>query len=451
RHLRIRPGDTTPEVWDKDAILVLGNEQAPVHHVVVDHVSAQWAIDENIDVHGWAENITFQWCLIAEGSLTGHPKGPHSMGILSGGDPRITVSVHHSLLAHNADRNPRLGGNPNGVNDFRNNVIYNWNNNNASKSSSSARTNFVGNFYIQGPDSSPTSAMGVLIVPDRTNSTGVQLYVDGNWGPPDCFAGCESEWDIGVWYVEDGTKYEADEQLYRIWRPLSAPAVTTHAADVALEIVLENVGATLPRRDAVDQRIVDDVVNGTGAIGIGSDYPGLTSGLWPPDSDHDGMPDAWEATYGLNALDESDSRGDLNGDGYTNIEEFLNDRDPTAPPAAAGAGAVPDGRWVQGEQLVVTKADERRIVLDWAASCRPEDADYAIYEGELPDFASHVPMYCSTGGVSNKTYPPASLNAYVLVVPRRSASEGSYGLDSSGTQRPQAGSACGDQTVLSCP
>ena len=49
------------------------------------------------------------------------------------------------------------------------------------------------------------------------------------------------------------------------------------------------------------------------------------------DSDHDGMPDAWEIAHGLNPHDPSDASQDLNGDGYTNIEDYINGLDPRAP------------------------------------------------------------------------------------------------------------------------
>jgi hypothetical protein len=47
---------------------------------------------------------------------------------------------------------------------------------------------------------------------------------------------------------------------------------------------------------------------------------------WQPykDSDRDGMPDEWELANGLNPNDPADANGDLNGDGYTNIEKYIN-------------------------------------------------------------------------------------------------------------------------------
>jgi hypothetical protein len=91
--------------------------------------------------------------------------------------------------------------------------------------------------------------------------------------------------------------------------------------------VLENAGLAIPTRDAVDLRIISDVINRTGEIidspeDVGG-YPVLKKGTPPNDHDHDGMPDEWELVMGLDPNDPEDSRGDLDGDGYTNIEEYL--------------------------------------------------------------------------------------------------------------------------------
>ena len=52
-------------------------------------------------------------------------------------------------------------------------------------------------------------------------------------------------------------------------------------------------------------------------------YPTLSAGTPPLDSDHDGMPDAWETSHGLNPKVD-DSALDRDADGYTNIEEYIN-------------------------------------------------------------------------------------------------------------------------------
>jgi len=63
-------------------------------------------------------------------------------------------------------------------------------------------------------------------------------------------------------------------------------------------------------------RIIDCTNNGGG-------WPALASGTAPTDSDNDGMPNDWETPRGLNP-NSNDSAGDRDGDGYTNIEEYLN-------------------------------------------------------------------------------------------------------------------------------
>ena len=116
--------------------------------------------------------------------------------------------------------------------------------------------------------------------------------------------------------------------------------------------VVENVGATLPKRDAVDERIIKTVISGqailapdakefetpyvkrrlpidsykSGIITNIQQVGGLPEYKGEPylDSDMDGMPDAWEKANKLNPNDASDAMLDCNGDGYTNIEKYIN-------------------------------------------------------------------------------------------------------------------------------
>ena len=76
----------------------------------------------------------------------------------------------------------------------------------------------------------------------------------------------------------------------------------------------------------LDKKYLKDVIDGTGG-----DYkskedwivPAFTGGQAYTDSDNDGMPNAWEIANGFDP-NVDDSAGDADGDGYTNIEEFLN-------------------------------------------------------------------------------------------------------------------------------
>ena len=95
---------------------------------------------------------------------------------------------------------------------------------------------------------------------------------------------------------------------------------------------MKDVGATLPRRDALDERIIGEVRSGKTTFGKGiiktqtdvGGWPELKSVPAPKDSDGDGMPDQWESSHGLDPQNSADGPMDRDGDGYTNVEEYLN-------------------------------------------------------------------------------------------------------------------------------
>lgn len=118
--------------------------------------------------------------------------------------------------------------------------------------------------------------------------------------------------------------------------------------------------------------------------------------------------------------------------------------------APVAAGFVPDGDDVPGTQLMIHKTGGAEIILTWGTSCLSTDNDYELYEGTLGYFTSHAPVMCSTGGATVVTLTPDPGDTYYLVVPRNGMREGSYGLDSSGVQRPQSSAACLIQEVGSC-
>jgi pectate lyase len=339
RYLRIRPGTANPagiSGANIGGLTLYGNNGRRVYNIIADHVDTEWAVDQNASAWDWVTDATFQWCLIAEGSLTGHPKGSHSMGVLVGGDDRITISIHHSLFAHNGDRNPLVKDGA--FLDFRNNVVYNWGGNNAAKCAYNAKLNLVNNHFITGLDTAPDDY--VLWVHD-----GGKVYLDGNWGPR-CPSGCANGWDIGV------LGHEATD---RVPAPFFAPALTTHPPSEVKALVLANAGATLPSRDVVDARIIQDVLNGTGRVGIGSGYPVLAAGTPPVDTDHDGMPDAWEQAHGLDPASAADGP-QVSPNGYTHLENYLNELagDPVPPWAGVPGDLTGDDQ--------VTVADVRRLI-----------------------------------------------------------------------------------------
>ena len=311
RYLRVRPGDMKRK--EMDAIWV----DWPAENVIIDHCSASWGIDETLSVTD-SKNVTVQWCFITENLYHSyHHKGPHGFGsLIAGGEGGVTF--HHNLYAHHASRNPRPGGKegmPGIILDFRNNVIYNWGYRAGYSGETAVRINYVANYLKPGP-STKESARGYAFRPGGPKT---QIFLMGN-----VLVGFPEKSDDNRLLIDQrggGGKI--------VGKPFPAPPVRTDPAEVAYRRVLEEGGAVLPKRDAVDRRIVEEVKKGSGRIIDSQDEVGgwpqykTTSPL--PDADMDGMPDEWEREHGLNPHDPSDANGDQDGDGYTNIEEYLND------------------------------------------------------------------------------------------------------------------------------
>ena len=165
RHLRFRPGDIAGK--EVDALNVMDDS----HHVLIDHVSTSWAVDENLSASGGIHDVTIQWSIIAEGlNRSVHAKGAHGYGSLVravGG-----VTLHHNLWAHNDSRNPRLGDNdgngPFPVFDVRNNVIYDFGAIASGMTGDRLSANYVNNYIRPGPSS--RGGRGVIVLTDTAQA-----------------------------------------------------------------------------------------------------------------------------------------------------------------------------------------------------------------------------------------------------------------------------------------
>jgi hypothetical protein len=248
-------------------------------------------------------------------------------------DGSYHVSVHHCLLAHNDFRNPLISSG--GTHDIVNNVIYDWGVLPAEVVDPNANTflNFVGNYFRPGP-SSRTDCFEILINPTRKYGVAKpKFFVQGNLGPHRSTSET-SDWSLVGCGFSDR---EPAPEEFRAFDPFQVHCVSATDAEKAFEQVLAEAGATLPQRDAVDRRIVAEVRSGSGRIIDSPDdvggYPQLASGASPVDTDHDGMPDEWESHQGLDLRNPADAAGDRDGDGYTNVEEYLHNvsRDTSAP------------------------------------------------------------------------------------------------------------------------
>jgi hypothetical protein len=129
----------------------------------------------------------------------------------------------------------------------------------------------------------------------------------------------------------------------------------------------------------------------------------------------------------------------------------MSDVDATIVAAPAVAGQLPDDWSVTGTPLTISLETSGDVTLSWGTSCLTSDTDYEIYEGTAGLYTTHVPLFCTTSGATNLTFTPSGTDTYYLVVPRTATREGSYGLDSTGTERPPGASVCQTQAVGICP
>jgi hypothetical protein len=340
RHIRFRPGDLSgavPANWGGDSLSIDAS-----YNVIIDHCSMSWSIDENTHIYAGSStdpdttNVTMQYCIFAEPlNDSFHIDGPHGCNLLIRTDGG-SISIHHNLLAHGDVRNPRLGSDiadstHRTLLDFRNNVIYNWGDSSGHGGGKNeyASMNYVGNWVQSGPSTyDNTSTLFYSGVTDPTKADRYQIYKSDNYlnnSAPSGWTGFSDE------YTQLGSA-------------LTLPAVTTQAVLTAKANVLAGAGATLPARDSIDTRIVNSVANGNGAV-IDSqtqvgDWPAYNSTVAPADTDSDGMPNAWETIYGMNPNDPSDAINDPDADGYTNIEEYINETVPIATPVELGLFVV---------------------------------------------------------------------------------------------------------------
>ncbi len=326
RHLRVRPAPKGSKAIN--AINVTSN----AHDVILDHVSASWGSKGQIPIWNKPSNVTVQNSIIAEGlnlflDVFG---GPHSKGSLTGkGADKITF--YRNLFAHNLDRNPwvKTDTPADATYQIVNNVIYNWERQGTSmggvEKGGTTKVNLIGNYYKAGPNSPESGYREVTVFKDPDQKT--LVYVKGNIGPnrPN---NSMDEWAI-VGQNEPGNRWVQAPKSFQAKNPFNAPAIPTLSAQNAYNAVLNGAGATKPGRDAVDRRIVNDVIKGTGKIikspsEVGG-WPNLAKGTPPVDRDKDGMPDAWEKQHGFNPNNANDRNGDADNDGYTNLEEYLNE------------------------------------------------------------------------------------------------------------------------------
>jgi hypothetical protein len=321
-------------------------------NLMIDHVSTVFGTDETISMNEVANNITVQYSNISQGlnypqadaenngSLTGHALG----SLLSAGNTtaQAAISFHHNLYAHLKGRVPQLGsidGSLGAYYDFRNNVFYNWLGTAGSKSGTTW-LNLVNNFYLAGHGGDNPIGGSNPGITTANGGTGVlgassSVYRNGNL--------LDSNRDGDA---NDGAALSAGGAASPLWMGgVPTYGGVTDTAAQAFDRVLNYLGANWWTRDSVidtpDERIIHEARTGTGKIIAWADDPwnnDPAEGVeWRAlkntpqtnrpanwDADGDGMPDMWEQSHSLNPS-VADNNGDFDSDGYTNLEEYLNE------------------------------------------------------------------------------------------------------------------------------
>ena len=362
RHVRFRVGDKDASGKDHNAAC-LRVENA--NNFIIDHCSFSWASEENtdfIDTHF----STVQWCISSEGLYYSvNKKGSRGYGGAWGG---TSSTYHHNLFAHCNSRTPLMNGargkdpgqDINVYMEYINNVNYNWGSQMATyggmdESQDSEHhgwsCNFVNNYYKPGPFSATKGSFKRLFTAyaddgKNNNKAGVHgvFYFKGNYMDPTCPKLTDKQKEA-LYKVNMDNSYglviKKDFATEKEVLSKKAFDIAEHTslqpAKKAYKDVLEFAGASY-RRDAIDQRIVDETLKGTytyegshGSTNGMIDQPSDVGG-WPEyksetalvDTDGDGIPDEWEKKHNLNPNDPSDGAKYTLSPEYTNLEIYMN-------------------------------------------------------------------------------------------------------------------------------
>lgn len=301
RYVRFRMG----KVGDsgKDTVTIANG-----HDIIFDHCSMSWGRDGNFDLNqssgATLTNITLQDSIVSQG-LQSHSTG----GLVN----TQGTSILRSLYIDNNSRNPKARG----TLQFVNNIVYNWVTSGYILGDTSGRSDgaMIGNYLIPGPETkggtldSPTSAY--------------RLYALDNW------------YDSNKNGALDGRLLGQGDYGSVTWETAPSvefPVVPAMSAEEAFAYVRDHAGASL-WRDAVDDYVVAELeslgkkgktISDEKSLGLTNVVGNVPGGSAPKDEDRDGMSDAWETANGLDPDDADDRNDDRNGDGWTNLEEYIN-------------------------------------------------------------------------------------------------------------------------------
>ena len=345
RFIRMRRGHITDDADANNGLDGLG--MAGNDHSIMDHCSISWTIDEGFSSRG-AKNITLQRTLISEAlNIAGHPNYPagteHGYAATIGGGENggKGASFHHNLLAHNEGRNWSMSGGLDGAgyydghHDMFNNVCFNW-----GKRATDGGTHegqFVANYYKMGPSTTKKILLEATLEGPHPGTQ--SYYVNGNIR--ENLSGSKTQDKENETYNKVVKAQHSQQWDVFVNEPFFDSFATIETAEAAYKNTLSDVGCNQPELDNHDVRMVRETLQGTtSTVGSKSGKKGLIDheddsegfgGLniveetrpttW--DTDQDGIPDVFETLKGWNA-NVANNNDDSDGDGFTDLEEYLN-------------------------------------------------------------------------------------------------------------------------------
>jgi hypothetical protein len=351
---------------------IFGAMEIEGQNVMLDHLTLLYGTAGTIWIRDQADNLTMQYCTI--GLAQNYPQAiqqntsqyqGRGYGYTLEGGLNAKISLLNNLSAHLTL--PGWIYNIAGVSnfkDFRNNLTYNWHTRSfISPAGVQSYYNFINNFYLAGPGGDAVSSSNIVYAPGSPNIFGgtgtneTHAYVagnikdiDNNGSPYDLLSAdanhTSMDFQPTAYDVNLGATLPPEAAFSNVLHHVGA-RWWVRAYDFALgntnDITTNDVAAYL------DQRLIKETATGTGKITAWADDPfnndpsegwewrGLLAlradsntysapFSWPAswDTDGDGMPDTWESDHGLNP-NVPNNNGDFDNDGYTDLEEYLDE------------------------------------------------------------------------------------------------------------------------------
>jgi MYXO-CTERM domain-containing protein len=367
-------------------------------NMIFDHVSVQWGRWDDFGITGDSTSVTVQDSIIGESIV------PQKFGALVDSADQVTIA--RTLWIDNESRNPKFKANG----QYINNVVYNWGSGGGligGHSSADWYEDIINNYFLAGP-ANTGSFLSQYASTDRVFHQGNLVDVD-------------RDGKLGGRAVADADfKGDSPPTFETAAHNRPSVPVTLLTPQAAFERIVAQAGVC-GTRDAVDQRLITQLRSlGTAGAIVGGDDGEAAVGGQPAsgqaqrpagfDSDGDGMPDTWETAHGLDPANATDGSADFNGDGYTNVEKYLNE---LAASACAGTVATPDAG-ADGPRDTAASGDSARADAteaprrDAARTADAFDADVAAPDARPAGEVAASPETTPSSPDSATTSPDAS-------------------------------------------